>query len=116
MLLAHRPTEELIAVEHADLGHIAWIVADSDRLADISGERGLAVAKTKEADAVAPHPARLGVVHEQQVEAFQALRQSWQQRAPAPCVEGNLADFRMDAHIVALDEVRADRPVELSQG
>ena len=75
MLLAHRPTEELIAVEHANLGHIAWIVADSDRLADISGELGLAVAKTEEADAVAPHPARLGVVHEQQVEAFTAVSQ-----------------------------------------
>lgn len=51
-----RATEENVAVEDPDLADIAWIVADGDRLADISGEHGIEEAQTLKMDTVAAEP------------------------------------------------------------
>jgi hypothetical protein len=44
MLLAHRATQEPVAVEDPDLGQVSRVVADRDGLADVGGQRRIGVA------------------------------------------------------------------------
>ena len=63
--------EKHVAVKDADLGHVARVIADGDRLADVGGEREVQVAQASKPDAVAMHDAGLGDGEQQQVELLE---------------------------------------------
>ena len=69
---ADRPAEKPVAVEHPDLGDVAWVVADGDRFPDVIGQGGGEVAQALEVDAVAVHSAGCGDHDQQEVEVFEA--------------------------------------------
>src|SRR5262249_9304632 len=58
--LANGPTEEVVLVEHPDFSHIAGVVPDDDRLADVSCQGGVEVPHTEKPDAIATHFAWFG--------------------------------------------------------
>jgi hypothetical protein len=58
--LANGPTEEAVLVEDPDFGHIAGVVTDDDRLADVSCQGRVEVPHTEKPDAIATHFAWFG--------------------------------------------------------
>lgn len=107
-----RPAEKGVAVEHAHLAHIAGVVADGDRLADIGGERGIEEAQSLEMDAVAMHGARLCDHDQERVEHLQAFRHPGKPAVTAPGVQWRHADRAVRAGIVSRDDERADRRIQ----
>jgi hypothetical protein len=114
VFLAHRPTQELIAMEDPDFQEVAQVIADGDRLADVGSQGRVAVAQPLETDLVAPNCARLGVHNEQQIEFFEAFWQPRQEAIAAPGVQRRLTDFAMDADVVRAEDVIRDRPVQVA--
>ncbi len=104
-----------VAVEQPDLGQVARVVADGDRLADEAGERRGDVAQALEADAVAPHATRLGMQDQQEVEVLEAVGKARQEALATPGVERGLADLAVDADVVGAGDEGADLAVEPRQ-
>jgi hypothetical protein len=100
-------------VEDPDLGQVARVVADGDRLADEAGERRGDVAQALEADAVAPHAPRLGVQDQQEVEVLEGVGKARQETPAAPGVERGRADPAVDADVVGAGDERGECAVEL---
>lgn len=78
-----------------NLGQIARIVQSFDLLADESSESRLDVAAAHQPDAIAQHFARLGDVHEQQVELLEAVGHRRQEPAFLPSRDRGLAGAPM---------------------
>jgi hypothetical protein len=71
--LANGPTEEAVVVEDPDFGHIAGVVPDDDRLADVSCQGGVEVPHTEKPDAIATHFAWFGHGQQQQIQLLQRV-------------------------------------------
>ena len=116
VFLAHRPAEKLLVVEDPDLGQVARIIANGDGVADIGRQGRVAVAQPLEANAVAPHDARLGVHHQQQIEVFEAVGQARQEAGAAPGIQGRLVRLAMHAPMIRAGDVGGERAVQFGQG
>lgn len=100
VLLAHRATEKPIAVKDSDLSKVARVVPDGDGVANVGGERRVAVSQTLKTDAIALHDTRPGVHDEQQVEVFEAVGKARQEAMAAPGVERRLSRLAVNARVM----------------
>lgn len=115
VFLAHRAAEEAVAVEESDLGQVAGIIADDDRLADEACERRGNIAQSLEADAVAPYAAWFGMQDQQEVEIFKAVGQARQEALATPSVERRLTNLAVNTGVIGAGDEGADLAVELRQ-
>lgn len=106
--------DECVAVVHADLGDVARVVADCDRVPDEGGECRSEVALALEVNAVALHDPVLGDREQEAVELFQTVGHSRKPAVRDPRVPRRYSELPVRACVVHPDEP-ADRLVEGGQ-
>ena len=106
--------DEGVAVVHADLGDVARVVADRNRLPDERGKCRGEVALPLEVNSVSLHDAALGDGEQEAVELFEAVGHSWKPAVRDPRVPRRYSELAVRACVVHSDEP-ADRVVEGGQ-
>lgn len=89
-LMANGPTNECSLVVDTDLSHITRIIAERDRLTNISRQGQFAVPMVVEAHAFRMNLSSLRNGQQKQIQLFKSFRQLWQKPVLLPAGERRL--------------------------